>query len=661
MERRRWKQSTRDIISSHSCDDCGRIKFRITDPHSAGHLSFPYQDVLKYAGNGCDFFARTLCKLGFCDIPGSHGKTLELHISLTCVDDKYDKPKFHYVDISWMHGKEFSEEVESDEFHAFTLEGRSSLSITCLNLNKHLLESPLAQYIPTRPCEPLVFSLKTKTDVKRWLHDCQTNHTLCKWVIGALPFKERPARLVALGSETVHLEETDTKFPRAYVALSYCWGEANPKWYTTQQNLDSYLERIEGDILPNTIKHAMYITQELGYEYLWVDALCIIQEGNENDKTNELRKMASIYYGASVVLSAARARSSGVGFLQDRKLDEIYNTVFKLRAIVESVGTYTFFLHERSTNDSTNEPIDKRGWTLQEHSLAVRLLRFGSKQTSWTCPQKGRNVDGGCAFRETTIDPIAFTGKLSQRLLEDHNKTPDEWKFDNWMEVVHEYSSRKVSKISDRLRALAALAQMFAIEAQVDTGNYCAGLWRDDLPKHLLWRRVNLKKHAKTERLVIERSENSNPSWSWVSVGGMVEHYPSDVDRKRITLGNIECRIMLEDQSLPYGEVQSAKLILDGYLREVYLDGYVLYEPSLDGGKGTICSLELEPVFDQPSQSFPRLVWLLHIYSEPLLNNAYGLILENVKDSSDFKRVGYFEINREDWLRVHGKQRITIL
>jgi hypothetical protein len=680
MEHMRWKQCAQDIINIHSCDDCRRIKFRISDPHSAGFLSFPYQDVLKYAGDGCDFFARAVSKLGFRYIPSSLGKNLELHISLGWIDNG---PMFHCVYISWMHArKEFFGEDVSEEFHAFTPEGKSSLSITYFNLNELLLESPLAPYIPTRPCEPLVFPLKTKTDVKHWLHDCQTNHSRCKGVIGTLPFTEGPKRLVALGSETVHLEETDITLLRDYVALSYCWGDHKPTWCTTRQNFNRYLERIEYYTLPQTIKDAMYIARELGYEYLWVDALCIIQEGNENDKKSELRKMAGIYCGASVVLSAARARCSKEGFLQDRKLDEIYTTTFELYALVEGVGTYTFFLHEYSTDDSKDEPIDKRGWTLQERSLAVRLLRFGSKQTRWECLQEGPNIDGGCDCRETSIDPIAFTGELSQRLLEDRKKIPNEWKFDNWMKVVQEYSSRQVSRISDRLQALAALAQMFAIEAQGDSENYCAGLWRDDIPMQLLWRRVNLGYCAKAESPINEDSEDSNPSWSWASVSGRIEHYPHPpVDRRRFTLGNIECRIVLKDQSLPYGEVQSAKLILDGYLREVHWDGHALYDPSLDATAGAFCSLVLRLVLDQPSQSFQGPVWLLHIYSNPALNDAYGLILERVKDSSGFKRIGYFGTNLNsqeqgsfldipfvvarrfflDWLQLHEKQRITIL
>jgi hypothetical protein len=60
-----------DVIKVHRCDYCRRIKFQITNPHSAKYLSFPYQDVLNYAGDRCDFFARTLRELDSKGISGS--------------------------------------------------------------------------------------------------------------------------------------------------------------------------------------------------------------------------------------------------------------------------------------------------------------------------------------------------------------------------------------------------------------------------------------------------------------------------------------------------------------------------------------------------------------------------------------------------------------
>jgi hypothetical protein len=121
MEHMRWNQSIQNIINAHSCDGCRRIEFRITEPISHVPLSFPYQKVLNYAGDGCDFFDRALRKLDLQDGGSPLAKDLELCMSLIWIDEG---PKFHCVHIEWMHGRTLlHEENEADELHAFASEG----------------------------------------------------------------------------------------------------------------------------------------------------------------------------------------------------------------------------------------------------------------------------------------------------------------------------------------------------------------------------------------------------------------------------------------------------------------------------------------------------------------------------------------------------------
>jgi hypothetical protein len=127
MEHTSWKQS------AHSCDNCRRIEFRITGPPSTGPLPFPYQDVFEYAMDGCGFFERTLHKFDPRPVPSSSTNNLELHLSLTWIDEK---PMLHHVYISWMlDGIELFEEDELGELHAFTPRGKPSFTITCFNPN----------------------------------------------------------------------------------------------------------------------------------------------------------------------------------------------------------------------------------------------------------------------------------------------------------------------------------------------------------------------------------------------------------------------------------------------------------------------------------------------------------------------------------------------
>ena len=188
----------------------------------------------------------------------------------------------------------------------------------------------------------------------------------------------------------------------------------------------------------------------------------------------------------------------------------------------------------------------------------------------------------------------------------------------------------------DRLLALIALAHMFAIENHLATKNYYTGVWAKDLPMQLLWRHIGLEDCRKAESI-----ENSNPSWSWASIGGKIQYPYPPYSRERITLRYIDCQIVLKDKNDPFGEVQSAKLILDGNLRKANWDGHVLCTLPSGVGYNTL-RRALTPVFDQPAKRLLGLVWLLYIYSS-LRSCGYGLILENDKNGSVFKRISYFE------------------
>jgi hypothetical protein len=101
-----------------------------------------------------------------------------------------------------------------------------------------------------------------------------------------------------------------------YIALSYVWGEPQAH-STTQDRLEMYQGGIELSALPQTIRDAIRVTHSLGYRFLWIDSLCILQDSDE-DKRNEIGNMRSIYSDSSLVIIAASAKKVGDGFLQTR-------------------------------------------------------------------------------------------------------------------------------------------------------------------------------------------------------------------------------------------------------------------------------------------------------------------------------------------------------
>lgn len=64
-----------------------------------------------------------------------------------------------------------------------------------------------------------------------------------------------------------------------YLALSYKWGShPSQDHVTTNANLLARKLDLREDKLPKTFRHAINIARRLGVRYLWIDAICIIQD-----------------------------------------------------------------------------------------------------------------------------------------------------------------------------------------------------------------------------------------------------------------------------------------------------------------------------------------------------------------------------------------------
>lgn len=69
-----------------------------------------------------------------------------------------------------------------------------------------------------------------------------------------------------------------------YMALSYVWGDpkemGSRRWLmkTAHVNESQLHNGLDLDLLPKTITDAMALVSKIGERYLWVDALCIVQD-----------------------------------------------------------------------------------------------------------------------------------------------------------------------------------------------------------------------------------------------------------------------------------------------------------------------------------------------------------------------------------------------
>jgi len=163
------------------------------------------------------------------------------------------------------------------------------------------------------------------------------------------------------------------------------WGPA--KIFTTTKANVAKLE-IPGSLvrpeilsqIPNTIKDAINLIEYLGERYLWVDALCIVQD-DEDWKYSQINNMASIFANSHLTIIAADGDSANYGLRglkgisEPRALDQhIHQLTSRMRvARVLDMDRY-----RRST-------WGKRGWTFQEDIFSTRRLRFRNQLVEWEC------------------------------------------------------------------------------------------------------------------------------------------------------------------------------------------------------------------------------------------------------------------------------------
>lgn len=115
------------------------------------------------------------------------------------------------------------------------------------------------------------------------IDDCATHHAICNQ---SGPETRSPTRLLRIVDDNisgrrVFLVMTQPERSYRYTALSHCWGspdEAKKMPKTTRANLlHQQVEGLPVTDLTRTFQDAIKLTVDLGFEYTWIDSLCIIQ------------------------------------------------------------------------------------------------------------------------------------------------------------------------------------------------------------------------------------------------------------------------------------------------------------------------------------------------------------------------------------------------
>ncbi|KAI1775317.1 HET-domain-containing protein [Hypoxylon cercidicola] len=401
--------------------------------------------------------------------------------------------------------------------------------------------------------------------VQKCLDNCMRTHSMCRGGESLLPDRV----IDCSGTGTPKLVITDGKQRGSYVALSYVWGGSWQLETTTMNVFKRVIEGFQMSQLPQTIRDAITVTRKLGQRYLWVDALCILQD-SEEDKAIQLGAMGHIYRNAYLTINAACARSSYEGFLSHGKSAERPVSQIPYRCPDGTFGTvYIGLLAVLDGAAGASPPwdwdrwapISQRAWCLQERVLPPRSLIFASTKLKFSCRTATADISGPLCLPHLGLGlPSSIWCQNTSVYQSPKHKEENRAACRRaWLQVVKMYCSRELSLASDKLPALGGVAELFH---PIIGGRYLAGLWSKDLLHDLLWKRLD---HPRPRP-----SNYRAPSWSWAATDGEVDAYYFDSSKSTVAGHSLcmakilECRVELASEHAPFGGVKDGVLKLKG-------------------------------------------------------------------------------------------------
>jgi hypothetical protein len=511
----------------------------------------------------------------------------------------------------------------------------------------------------------------------RCIEECthNPNHNLCssksrKYLPTRLLKTSEPGKPVKLQQRSLL---SSLFSPARYIALSHCWGKDLPIT-TTKTTLKERCKGIPWDDLPPLFQDCMKIAHRLGVNYVWIDALCILQDDRQ-DWEHESSKMATIYADALVTVAAVQPLDSSERCLGLRPQP--------VKLSYKNTKGEEFFIRAREIfehhpNFSAKKPAEidgplvSRAWALQEHVLCSRVLHYTKTEVIFEC----RNMyacECSPRFRQTCVTTPALLS--ANPAVEDGDK-----QYATWHHLAAAFSLRKLTRASDKLPAISGMALKMQ---EIVGSDYLAGVWENNLVEEILWSSAPYLQNP----MLADRLDNYRaPSWSWASVDTQIRYetnHHTDLAYVRTLAQVLDSQIQLHNQDYPLGEVTSGFLILQGPVMHGTLFGpaekpeffYKLkipgspaidvYPDSLLVPDETLSHKQLaEEVVRRAKpreayHSFKSRVVCIGVKDDARDGIVTGLVLSAV-DYPRYQRVGLFSCGR-DIFRDAQKQDITII
>ncbi|KAF2429486.1 HET-domain-containing protein, partial [Tothia fuscella] len=351
------------------------------------------------------------------------------------------------------------------------------------------------------------------TRVRNWLTECLEKHHQCKPDLeslapnGASHPEVLKFRLLDLHQKCI----VPASMHCRYLALSYVWGGVqglrlttiNKNILFTPGGLDKVWQR-----LPRTIRDAIDCTIALHERYIWVDALCLIQNDLQ-DIEHGLRVMDLIYEGATLTIIAACCHQA------DDALPGVHPaTRYPTQRLAEVRPGVTLAVHPYLEALLKHTTYTRRAWTYQEQHLSRRALFFIDNQIYFRCQNMNYSEDLWLGKRVHELSSPLLT-------LVANTKYP----VNAYKSLLEQYTRRLLSNQSDVLAALQGVMRRFALKMKTD---FFQGVPAAAFDSFMLF-------HSEPRSLLRRRKEFPSYSWAgWIGniqfVQSLYEHISSSAN-----------------------------------------------------------------------------------------------------------------------------------
>jgi len=345
-----------------------------------------------------------------------------------------------------------------------------------------------------------------------------------------------------------------------YVVLSYVWGRAKQLRHVMSNHISlmsegSLAPENYGALLPRTILDAMYLASRLGERYLWVDALCLVQDGPSFAK--EVQNMDRVYSMAAWCLVAASARDADsslprIGHEDHTRTEFQHVETIRGDPLTVMLPFLAVYLNSSLWNT--------RAWTYQESVLSTRLLIVSESQMYFTCHH-------GLAFYEDR----AFERAVKQASYRPDGHIHGVQRRSNievYAGAVAQYTRRQISFPEDTINAFSGVLSMLQDYFQ---GPFLVGLPSTEIDQALLWYPLRDQSRRKSKM-----GEDLFPSWAWAGWVGGVHYLPE------LVLSRVKWRNSRTGAYFTSDEYRSAELPRQN--SPWYRDDWQAVEPDKDKG-----------------------------------------------------------------------------